>query len=72
MSAPDEHPVSAEAMTLAELRTRADVLDTAALTAHARTLGITAPDDRADWFVVLEYDERGNERGLFWVGPDDL
>jgi len=29
------------------------------------------PDGRADWYVVLEYDSDLNERGLFWVGPDD-
>jgi len=72
MTSPDEHPIHADVPTLTDLRERADVLDTAALTAHARTLGIEAPDDRADWFVVLEYDADGNERGLFWVGPDDL
>jgi hypothetical protein len=72
MTTPDEHPVHADPRALTELRERANVLDTPALTAHARTLGITPPDNRPDWFIVLEYDEHGTERGLYWVGPDDL
>jgi len=67
----DEHPVHADPGALAALQDQVHVLDTNALTAHARALGITPPDERPDWYVVLEYDENGVERGLFWVGPDE-
>jgi len=67
----DEHPLHADPGTLAALQEQVHVLDTTALTAHARSLGVTPPDERPDWYVVLEYDENGAERGLFWVRPDD-
>ncbi|GIJ49783.1 hypothetical protein Val02_66690 [Virgisporangium aliadipatigenens] len=66
----DEYPVQADPATLADLHRQLDVLGTKALTAYARSLGIDAPDERAGWSVVLEYDADLNERGLFWVGPD--
>jgi hypothetical protein len=71
MNPSDEHPVHADPGTLVALQDEVHVLDTTALTAHARALGVTPPDERPDWYVVLEYNENGVEQGLFWTGPDD-
>ncbi|WP_018790849.1 DddA-like double-stranded DNA deaminase toxin [Salinispora arenicola] len=67
----DEHPVQGDTAAVADLHERAHSLDTAALTAHALALGICPPDARPGWLIVLEYDEDGADRGLFWIGPDD-
>ena len=67
----DEHPVHGDDRAVAALRSQADELDTVELTTYASTLGLLPPDDRPDWFVVREYGPDGEERGLFWVGPDD-
>lgn len=71
MNETDEHPVTADPTTLQTLRDLLHTLDTPALTAHARSLGIHPPDERPGWLIVLEYGPDGVDRGLFWDGPDD-
>ena len=68
----EEHPVQGDEDALASLRELANSLDTSALTAHTHSRGIFPPDGRSDWLIVIEYAEDGTDRGLFWVGPDDL
>ena len=67
----NEHPVRGEAAAVAELYAQKEELDTRELTAYAQTLGITPPDDRPDWSVVLKYSPDLEERGLVWAGPDE-
>jgi len=67
----EEHPVLGDPAAVAALEDQVHVLDTIDLTAHARTLGLTPPDERPAWYVILKYDADLNERGLFWIGPDD-
>ncbi|MBT8223958.1 MAG: hypothetical protein HKP61_06760 [Dactylosporangium sp.] len=43
LTTPGEHPVHADPRILADLRKRADILDTSALTVHVRALGIPPP-----------------------------
>ena len=72
MSNASEHPVRADPATLATLAELVHSLDTQALTEHAIALGVTLPDERPDWAIVLEYAPDLTERGLFWVGPDEV
>lgn len=67
----DEYPVRGDQIAVAALYEHAHILDTAALTERALSLGIHPPDERPGWFIVLEYSEDGSERGLFWADPDD-
>jgi hypothetical protein len=67
----NENPIHGDAVAVAKLYEQKEDLDTRELTAYARTLGITPPDDRPDWYVVQEYGRHGEDLGLFWVGPDD-
>ena len=72
MSSIDEHPVHADPATLAALRELVHTLDTQPFTDHARSLGVQPPDERDGWLIVLELDlASGDERGLFWIDPDD-
>jgi hypothetical protein len=71
MNETDEHPVTADPATLRALRDLMHDLDTEALTAHARSLGLAPPDERPGWLIVLEYGPGGVDRGLVWVDPDE-
>ena len=67
----DDRRVRADPATLATLNDLADTLDTHELTARAESLGVSPPDERPGWYIVLEYTPVLNQQGLFWVGPDD-
>jgi hypothetical protein len=72
MSNPGEHPVQADAATLATLRELTHQLGTNKVTEYAVSIGIRPPDDRPHcWYIVEEYDPDQTYQGLFWDGPDE-
>lgn len=66
----EDQPVTGDADALALLTAQVEELDTAELTAYARTLGLDPPDERPGWIVAVEYDRDCTEWGLYWVDPD--
>jgi hypothetical protein len=66
----DDQPVAGDPEAIVQLTARVDDLDTAELTAYARSLGLNPPDNRPGWTVSLEYNRDCTERGLYWVDPN--
>lgn len=69
---PDQFPVRGAPALMAELMNRRDD-GTRELTNYAVEHGVELPEGyTSDWDVVVMFDAEGNERGLYWLGPDEF